>query len=139
MQLSGVYEYLKPGMLKGTLDLLKIDNESLVQPPLTVEIYSINLVKESRVIVSMIEGGCSAGFRTNEALCWLSYKAPYFGPEGGRPGRPTQAVRLSTLSLCLESLRNRTTSNLKLHHISKNPPITAIRLDTSICSCNTLE
>ena len=30
--------------------------------------------------------------------------------------------RLSTLSLCLESLRNRTPSNLKLHHISKNPP-----------------
>jgi hypothetical protein len=62
MQLSGVYEYLKPGMLKGTLDLLKIDNESLVQPPLTVEIYSINLVKESRVIVSMIEGGCSKNY-----------------------------------------------------------------------------
>jgi hypothetical protein len=29
--------------------------------------------------------------------------------------------RLTTLSLCLESLRNRTPSNLKLHHISKNP------------------
>jgi len=29
--------------------------------------------------------------------------------------------RLSTLSLCLESLWNRTPSNLKLHHISKNP------------------
>jgi len=29
--------------------------------------------------------------------------------------------RLSILSLCLESLRNRTSSNLKLHHISKNP------------------
>ena len=29
--------------------------------------------------------------------------------------------RLSTLSLCLESLRNRTPSNLKLHHISKHP------------------
>jgi hypothetical protein len=23
----------------------------------------------------------------------LSYEAPYFGPEGGRPGIPTQAVR----------------------------------------------
>jgi hypothetical protein len=29
--------------------------------------------------------------------------------------------RLSTLSLCLESLRHRTPSNLKLTHISKNP------------------
>ena len=38
------------------------------------------------------------------------------GPEGGR-----YSHRLSTLSLCLESLRNRTSSNLKLHHISKNP------------------
>jgi hypothetical protein len=28
--------------------------------------------------------------------------------------------RLSTLSLCLESLRSRTPSNLKLHHISKH-------------------
>ena len=65
----------------------------------------------------------SAGFRTNEALCQLSYEAPYLGPAGGRPGRHTQAHshRLSTLSLCLESLKNRTPSNLKLHHISKNP------------------
>jgi len=23
----------------------------------------------------------------------LSYETPYLGPEGGRPGRPTQAVR----------------------------------------------
>ena len=53
---------------------------------------------------------CSAGFRTNEALCQLSYGAPYLGPEEGR---------LSTLSLCLESLRNRTPSNLKLHHIGR--------------------
>jgi hypothetical protein len=29
--------------------------------------------------------------------------------------------RLSTWSLCLESLRNRTPTNLKLNHISKNP------------------
>jgi hypothetical protein len=29
--------------------------------------------------------------------------------------------RQSTLSVCLESLRNRTPSNLKLYHISKNP------------------
>jgi hypothetical protein len=35
----------------------------------------------------------SAGFRIYEALCKLSYEAPYLGPEGGRPGRPTQAVR----------------------------------------------
>jgi len=34
----------------------------------------------------------------------------------------SQAVRhTSTLSLCLESFLNRTPSNLKLHHISKNP------------------
>ena len=31
----------------------------------------------------------SVGFRTNEALCWLSYEAPYLGPEGGRPSEPT--------------------------------------------------
>ena len=54
----------------------------------------------------------SAGFRTNEALCQLSYEVSYLGPEGGRP---------TTLPLCLESLRNRTPSNLKLHHIGKNP------------------
>ena len=30
---------------------------------------------------------------TNEALCRLSYEAPYLGSEGGRSGRPTQAVR----------------------------------------------
>ena len=36
----------------------------------------------------------SAGLRTNEALCWLSYEVHYLGPEGGGPGRPTQAVRL---------------------------------------------
>jgi hypothetical protein len=30
---------------------------------------------------------CSAGFRINEALCLLSYEAPYLGPEGGTPGR----------------------------------------------------
>ena len=26
----------------------------------------------------------SAGFRTNEALCQLSYEAPFLGPEGGK-------------------------------------------------------
>jgi hypothetical protein len=31
--------------------------------------------------------------------------------------------RQSTLLICLESLRNRTPSNLKLHHISKNPSL----------------
>ena len=31
------------------------------------------------------EKRASVGFRT--------YEAPYLGPEGGRPGRPTQAVR----------------------------------------------
>jgi hypothetical protein len=36
---------------------------------------------------------CSVGFRINEAMCYLSYDAPYLFPEGGRPGRPTQAVR----------------------------------------------
>ena len=35
----------------------------------------------------------SAGFRVNTALSSLSYEAPYLGPEGGRSGRPTQAVR----------------------------------------------
>ena len=40
-----------------------------------------------------IDDSISAGFRTNEALCKLSYEAPYLGPEGGRPGMPTQAVR----------------------------------------------
>jgi len=34
---------------------------------------------------------------------------------------PVDLHRQSTLSLCLESLRNRTPSNLKLDHISKNP------------------
>jgi hypothetical protein len=34
----------------------------------------------------------SAEFRSNETLCLLSYEAPYLGPEGGRPGNPTQAV-----------------------------------------------
>lgn len=27
----------------------------------------------------------SAGFRTNEAQCQLTYEAPYVGPEGDRP------------------------------------------------------
>ena len=36
----------------------------------------------------------SAGFRTNETLCQLSYEAPYLGlTEWGRSGRPTQAVK----------------------------------------------
>ena len=38
-------------------------------------------------------GSTQCQFRTNEALCQLSYEAPYLDPEGGRPGRPTQAVR----------------------------------------------
>ena len=40
---------------------------------------------------------CNAGFRTNEALCQLSYEAPYLSPEGGRPGSPdpTQAVGIA--------------------------------------------
>ena len=33
------------------------------------------------------------GFRTNEGLCYLSYETPYLGTEGGRPGKPKQAVR----------------------------------------------
>jgi hypothetical protein len=56
-------------------------------------------------------------------------KKPYLGLEGGRPIKPTQAVRHTCmltpidyqLYICLESLRNRTPSNLKLHHISINP------------------
>ena len=39
--------------------------------------------------VAIYRCGFSAGFRTYEALCYLSYEAP----EGGRPGKPTQAVR----------------------------------------------
>lgn len=35
----------------------------------------------------------SAGFRTNEALCQLTYEAPYVGPEGDRPSRSIQAVK----------------------------------------------
>jgi len=53
----------------------------------------------------------SAGFRTDEALCYLSYEAP----EGGRPGRPKQAVR----HICSGNLG--IVKILKLHHISKNP------------------
>ena len=26
-------------------------------------------------------------------MCYLSYDVPYLGPQGGKPGRPTQAVR----------------------------------------------
>jgi hypothetical protein len=26
-------------------------------------------------------------------MYYLSYEAPYLGPHGGKPGRPTQAVR----------------------------------------------
>jgi len=40
----------------------------------------------------------SAGFRKNEALCYLSYEAPYLGPEGGRPCTPTQAVNSIIMS-----------------------------------------
>ena len=54
----------------------------------------------------------SARFRTNEALCELSYEAPYMGPEGGRLGRPTQAVRHTCSGIV---------KNFKLHHMSKNP------------------
>jgi hypothetical protein len=38
------------------------------------------------------------------------------GPEGGRPGRPTQTVRHTCSgNLGIDKI-------LKLHHISKNPP-----------------
>ena len=57
----------------------------------------------------------SAGFRTNETRYQLSYEAPYLGPEGGRPGSPTQAVR-HTCSGNLGIVKN-----FKLYHISKNP------------------
>ena len=36
----------------------------------------------------------SAGCRTNEALCQLSYETPYLGPEGSKIGRPAQAYML---------------------------------------------
>jgi hypothetical protein len=38
---------------------------------------------------------------------------------------PVDLHRQSTLSLCLDPLRNITPSNLKLHHISKNPSFLA--------------
>ena len=50
----------------------------------------------------------STGFRTNEALCQLSYEAPYLYPEGGRPGSPT----------CSGNVR--IAKHFKLHHICKN-------------------
>ena len=53
-------------------------------------------------------GTASAGFRTNEALCQLSYEAPYLSPEGGRPGKPTQAVG-HTCSGNLRIVKNCTT------------------------------
>ena len=39
----------------------------------------------------------SVGFRTNEALCWLSYEAPYLGPEGGRP-RAVNSIIMSGIA-----------------------------------------
>jgi len=35
----------------------------------------------------------SAGFRTNEALCKLSYETLYLGPERGRPGSMAYMLR----------------------------------------------
>ena len=40
----------------------------------------------------------SVGVRTNEALCQLSYEAPYLDPEECKPGRPTQAVNSIIMS-----------------------------------------
>ena len=80
----------------------------------TCPIKTYNLIYIIHICLRIVVSS-SAGSRTNEAMCQLSHEAPNLGPEGGRPGRPTQASRH------LESLRNRTPSNLKLHHISKNP------------------
>ena len=55
------------------------------------------------------------GQMRNEAMCQLSYDAPFLGPEGGRPGRSTQAV-MHTCSRNLGIVKI-----FKFHHISKNP------------------
>ena len=62
---------------------------------------------------------CRILIRTNEALCQLRYGAPYLGSEGGRD--LVGLHRQSILSLCLKSPRNITSSNSKVHNISKNP------------------
>lgn len=55
---------------------------------LNIDIFTITANKIMLYIYST-----SAGFRTNEALLLVKLGAPYVDPEGGRPGRPTQAVR----------------------------------------------
>ena len=73
---------------------------------------------------------CSAGFRTNEALCQLSYEAPYLGPEGGIPGRPTLAVRhtcsgnlgiVKILRYISSDMYTASATNSKLLYITQSP------------------
>ena len=79
----------------------------------------------------------SAGFRTYEALCQLSYEAPYLGPEGGRPGRTTQTVRhtcsgklgiAKILRYNRSDMYTASSTNQKLLYItqSSNPPNTVL-------------
>ena len=79
----------------------------------------------------------SARFRTYEALCQLSYEAPYLGPEGGRSGSPTQAVRhtcsgklgiVKILRFIRSDMYTASSTNQKLLYItqSPNPPNTVV-------------
>ena len=71
-----------------------------------------------------------AGFSTYEALWQLSYKAPYLGPERGRHGRPTQAVRhtssgklgiVKTLRYIRSDMYTASSTNQKLLCITQSP------------------
>ena len=79
----------------------------------------------------------SAGFRTNEAPCLFTYEAPYLGPEGGRPDRPTQAVRhacsgslgiVNILRYIKSDMYTASVINSKIVYItqSPNPPKTVL-------------
>ena len=80
-------------------DLQQVGGFLRFPPPIkeTATIYRIQMVK------IVIIRGCSflkvrwtiysAGFRKNEALCQLSYDAPYLGPEGGKPGGQAYMLR----------------------------------------------
>ena len=70
------------------------DSEKSFTHPFPLSLQSLYIV-ELAIILNIAEillFGRSAGFRTNEALCYLSYEAPYLGPEGSRPDSPTKAV-----------------------------------------------
>ena len=57
---------------------------------------TLRIVNVLKVVHGVYNFPCSAGFRTYEALCYLSYEASYLGPERGQLGRPTHAVRLTS-------------------------------------------